>query len=271
MSIVSKDLPRKANQTKDKIEKVITSKPFNEIGKTIISPDYADRSTWYYSSVRVTGETATDSGDQTNYTFASGKTLINLDNISDRHLLSDKKIVVYEDSVEVSDYIIDYSTNTIVFDSQRSGSPTITVDYDYENGSKFVVTADTNKILKIGYVETQFTEGAALNDDLVFQAVLNNAATGNTDYVVVEMEYKRAADFLNRSNHGTSLVPFGEVTKNVNICPWNYTSGYTILPVGTDTDATKHEFNKLVVFLRNDIPYNSEVATATFYCIEEDI
>ena len=275
--------PKKVQQSKDGFTKVVAEKSYKDGAQTVVSPDYGNKATWYFDTTAVTDEIAVDSGDQITYDFASDKVVLNLKKVTDRLEWSDKEVstTVWDGASEVTptpDHNVvlpasGVNGGQIVFTSGIDASYDVKVSYHTPNSSCYELTANTGKQLLVDYVETQFTIGLDITDVMVAEFVLNNPNTGNTDYVVGFLEYHSAADFLNISNHGITIKAFGDLTKDVNILPWNYVVGYTLKPVGdATTDPANREFNKIKIYLKNDVPFgDAEIATATFYCKEEDL
>lgn len=276
----SKSVPRKVDRAKDGMKKVIPAKSYAESSKSFVSPDFSDRTTWFFESTRVADEIATDFGDQTTYTFAPDDYVINLNKITDREDYKgsgsiDCTIVVkVNDVVQNSGYSVTFAAaNTkgasIVFDSALSGGDVVKVTYSKENGSAFILSAASGKQILLSYVETQFSAGSVFNDTLVFELI---ADLGGGDMVLGKTEYITAQDFLNKGNHGSQLKAFGSLSKDVNIFPWNYLTGFKLKPSSEAVNPAVNEFHKIKMYLKNNTPYTScEVATGTFYCLIEDL
>lgn len=267
-----------APKSKDGTAIFTERKSFKDSSRSFVTPDYSDKSTWYFDAARITDETASTS-DQITYVFGSDRIVINLDRISDRNDWQTRKVEVKKNSVVItSGFSIAYNDaspqqSRLVFTSANAPEDVILVSYSYAQSSKFELSPAAGKIIKFAYVETQFSVGTVLSDRLRFELVLNNTSTGNTDYVAGFYEYYNAKDYMNKGNHGFVVAPFGELTKDIIVLPWDYQSGYTLKPVGDDTtNPSNGEFNKIKIYLKNDIPYtNTEIATGTFYCFYENI
>lgn len=268
-------------KTTEGLNKLATVKSYEDTSTSFVSCNFAAerRDSWFYNATEVVDEVATTS-DDTTYSFGSAagsKEVINERYVTDRKRFLGKFVSVKKNDVAItSGFTVNHAAKTIVFDSANSGSDVVRVSYSYESGSLFELVADSGKVLRLDYVETQFSQGCAFNDTLRFELILNNAATGNQDYMVGYEEYQTAADFLSKGNHGSVLGAFGELEIDVNVFPWDYLSGYTIYPVGTVCDPYKNQFNKIKMYLVNDLGYGSEtkpceIATGTFYCFVEDL
>lgn len=276
----SKSLAKKKKYIKDGITKTAPVKSYAESSKSFVSPDFANRCSWFFESTRVTDETATDFGDQTTYTFAPNDYVINLNMVTDREdykgsgTIDCTIVVKVNDVVQSSGYSITFpAVNTkgasVVFDSALSGGDVVKVTYSKEAGSAFEVVAASGKQILLDYVETQFSAGATFNDTLVFELI---ADFGGGDVVLGKTEYITAQDFLNKGNHGSQLKAFGGLTTDVNVFPWNYLTGFTIKPYAESVNPANNEFHKIKMYLKNNTPYTDcEIATGTFYCLIEDL
>ncbi len=254
------------------MREVIIKKSYSESSRSFVSPNFSDKTSWFCDATVVTDEIATTS-DDTIYDFATSKDVIDFDAITDREDYPDRELKVKKNDVEITTgFTVDYQTNKITFGSANQGSDVIKVTYAYANSSCFELTASAGKYIELSYVETQFSEGTTINDYLIFELILNNATTSDTNVVAGKTEYRTAKDYLNKGNHGTILNPFGELTKKVNVFPWNYMTGFTIKPIGEEVNPAENEFNKIKMYLKNDTPYtNCEIGTATFYCLIRDL
>lgn len=281
-NIVTKNREKKKEFVRDGHKKVATVKSYQESSTSFVSCNYSEtrRDSWFYNATEVSNEITTTSDNiQYNFGTASGsKQIINQKYVTDRKRYASKMAVVKKNDVVItSGFSIDYENKQINFDVSNDPLDIIKISYAYENGSMFELVSEPGKLLRLDYVETQFTQGCSFNDSLRFELILNNDSTGNTDVVLGYEEYQTAQDFLSKGNHGTELKAFGELTKAINIFPWNYLSGYTIKPVGDNTtDPTKNEFNKIKMYLVNDQGYGDinnpcEIATGTFYCFVESL
>jgi len=270
----SKNLKKLEKWAKDGKPRTVITKSFSDSSKSFVTPDFSDKSTWFYSAIEVDDEIAIDSGDQIIYTFASGKTVIDLDKITNRDDWKSKGIIVKKNDIEITTgFSVNCSSKQIIFDSANQGSDIIKVSYSYENGSTYILTADSGKVLNMNTVEAQFSAGVTFNDILRYELILNNPSTSDTDVIAKIMDYKSPQDFLNISNGGRVLEPFGGFTSKINIFFWDYLTGFILKPVGdATTNPYKNEFNKLRISLIQDEPYtNCEIATATMYCKIEDL
>jgi len=264
--------------SKDGFSILTERKSFKDSSRSFVTPDFSDKSTWYYDAARITDEVGFTS-DNTAYIFGADKVVIDLSRISDRNDWQSRKIIVKKNDIVITaGFTISLNESSpqqssIIFDNTNDSEDVIKVTYSYAQTSKFELTPAAGKKISFAYVETQFTVGTILTDILRFELVLNNPNTGNADYVAGFYEYCSAKDYMNKGNHGAVVSPFGELTKDVIVLPWDYQSGYTLKPVGdATTNPASGEFNKIRIYLKQDLPYTEcELATGTFYCFIEDL
>jgi hypothetical protein len=256
----------------------------------VISVNWCDKCSWYETSVKVTDEALTDSGD--GLTFNSAHTswidmkhgrLTDEDNI----LASNPtKWVVTAKSDGVTkaespmlttsaDYQVDYPLGKITFNSSQAGK-TILATYWYGVSGQFTVKPLPGKKIKILYVEVQFSKNIVLNDTMIFQAFGYAGVFAPqyvpTPYAATDLvplqpanKYKRASDFVNESNGCYPLNPaFGGADRglqnDVITLPWKYL---------TRTDLISAAGMEIRVGMENNVPHTGELGTATFYCISE--
>lgn len=267
-SAANSNAKRYLSRSPDDLPLVTNIKNFSWNSINRVTHDFADKRTWYYSSVGLTDEPCANSLDHTTYALPSG--LICPDLISDRDLLgSTYNWTVKKNGSTVTNFTTDYAAHSITFDSANLDTDEITVTGKIQNGSVYDLEPHAGKYFLVDYIEIQVSVDSTFNDTISFELILNNATTANTDVVVGKTTFKNAKDFLNKSNYGNSFPKFGELTKSVVILPWNFVTGYKLYPAGTIVDPHKNEFNKLRSRMINNSPItNCEIATATFYCYE---
>lgn len=264
-----------APKSKEGLPLFFATKSFADQSRSFVTPDYCKRQSWYYDVTKVVDEVAS-TVDNTNFDFALAKTIIHLKWVTDRNEYADRGVFVkVNDVAQTTGFSIIYNTSgksTIAFSSPRDPSDVIKVSYSTPNSSLFELVSSPGKVLRVNYVESQFSAGAVLNDTMRYELILNTPLTGNTDVVVGSVEYQTAADYYNKADLGVVTPPFGELTRDVITFPWNYQTGFIIKPVGDPTtDPTKGEFNKVKIFLKNDEPVtNCDIATGTIFCLVED-
>jgi hypothetical protein len=125
----------------------------------------------------------------------------------------------------------------------------------------------------VHHIELQFgVDHTAWANPMQFVLGVNYAATGNTDYPAKVFTYRRMADILNKANLGTEVPQCGELGAKSYQIPFDYISGFTMVPKGTTPDATKNTVNYLNLNMKYDLPIpGTALATASFYIFEEDL
>lgn len=259
---------------------ILRQKTFGEKSKTFVTPDFSDKRTWYYDTTAHVDEVLTTS-DNTTYNVANAP-IIEPRLFTARKDYSNHYPVVKKNDVVISSgFSIDYINGQVIFDQANAGSDSIKLSYSSPISSCYELIAQAGKKLLLNHVECQISKGAVLpvNDYMLFEAIYNGPAVpamgipANTDVVIDSFQYHTANDFINESNKGYMIEPFGALTKSVVVIPWEYMSGRIIKPVGdATTDISKSEFNKLRVKMNSDSLITScEIATASLYCWIESL
>lgn len=247
-------------------------------GLVIVSHNWADRTTWYSQSERVTGQVLTDSGDGLTFTspdefwidLTHGK-LYREDLVS-----AGKTPKIYVDSVQKTertpfaesggDFTIDYREGTVTFASSQSGK-TITADYSKENGSAFVIAPLPGKRLWLERSEVQFASNVVINDTIHFQPwAYNPYDPPNKVPVDNPTSYKVARDFVDEAcGCYPKVAAFGGTVRGLQndhiVFPFNYV---------LVKDLKSSYGVEIRVWLENDQEFGGEFATATFYCTSYD-
>lgn len=291
LSRQNKVLPRT-----DDGKEVVTVWPTEGSKITFYTPNWADRTTWFYRAERVVDEEAIcdDPGTYTTYSV-SHQNLIDAyhGKISGEDFLTDAqgntyRVTVKVDDVEAverdphygtgGDYTIDYVAGTITFLSALEETNIITVTYHYENGSEWVLAPEPGKVLKIRKVEVQFSQDLVLTDSILFQpygpveiwapSLVDNpypAGTmlplGNPDVL------KTINDYINDANGAFPSIPAigGDGWRGTqvptHIFQWDYQ---------TVTDVRSSLGVEVRIKLQHDAPFGGSCTTATFYCLAED-
>jgi hypothetical protein len=164
----------------------------------LFSQNFCDKRTWFSTSTRVTGAAMTDSGDGLTFNLTGGeKVLVDVchGRVSEGHKLKDTySEKVYVDGVLMTehkpddvfsfdvngdevhdfasgngDYGLDYLTGDVTFKTSQAGK-TVTIDYSEVNDSKWYITPAAGKRIELISAELQFSVGARMNSDFVFQA-----------------------------------------------------------------------------------------------------
>jgi len=255
---------------------------YSKDGVKRISVDMCDKRSWWLEAELRTSQGLIDSGDRTKYYFNSQDVVTDHFN-SQRGSSAPRPLNIYvggQLKTEWTDYEVNFrkpytSENNleVIFSEQLPVDSVVTSDFYEATTSDYILTPDTGYMIKLKYVELQISEGAILNDAILFEPGVNYAATGNTDYYPQGKGtiYYRAHDFINSNTEVMVGRPFGELTVPFNVLPEQYLTGYLVFPRGIEP-AGKNSFNLLRCRLKNNRPItNCEIATATFYCTQEDL
>lgn len=204
----------------DKALKVSNVKPEGS-STLLISHDYCDRTTWWSESVRVTNEEL--SADESFLTYTSDHQYwIDLEHgkvmYEDRYAPTYKPHI-YVDNVEVTEgFSIDYRAGTITFTSSQENK-VITADYSYENGSNWIITANSGKILKLLGTEVKFAKNCVLDSgqQIIYQIFANETP------VISPIYYKSVKDFVISTMGTICVVPaFGNMQNDGIVLPFSY-------------------------------------------------
>lgn len=160
--------------------------------------DFADKTTWYGESVRVTGQALSDDGAGTVWSFPHQ----NLIDLVHGKVYTEEKAVtgapgghgyavkVYVDGVEKSPrapfatsggfYEVNYALGKVTFYESQAGK-TVTADYSYAAGSTWTLKANAGKVVRVEHAEVQFSE------DCTFEDTIRMAAWGLVDVFAPEL------------------------------------------------------------------------------------
>lgn len=266
---------------------------------TVISPNWCDPTTWYYSAAHVGHDTATPttSGSvyqlthstviDTNHGKITGEdNLLDSEGRSFRVMVSgtvsgtDYNYTEVDPHTGAGDYTLDYDTGEITFSPALAQDATVMACYHRENGSTFVFSPTAGKSLMIKDVEVQFSEDIDLTDSVLFQAygpidvfapylLISNGGPypSGTKIPLKTTKYKTMIDFVNEANGALPAIPKlgGEswrgLPDRIHVFPWRYQA---MTALNSSIGMEVH------IKLEHDIPFGGSVATATFYCLSED-
>jgi len=264
---------------------------------TAITPNWTDKTTWYFKSIKVSGQTLVDSGDHTNYDSPTGKCWI--DNYhgkySDEDFITTEegyvpRLKVYVDDVEKTeqdphdgyggDFIVDYRNSRVTFLTPLSESETITVDTYEVNGSDWILRPQSGKKLKIVSTEVQFSSNISIKDSVTFQpyGLVDVFApqytptpypSGTKIPLGNPTIYKSQIDYINEANGSKPPIPattcqtptWRDLDVDVITYPWNYQAV---------TEIFGNYGMEILVKLQHDVELGGSLATATFYCLSYD-
>lgn len=271
----------------------VTIWPTEGAKANFITPNWCDRTTWYYRAVRVVDEVispkvagvyTTYKASHVNFIDSYHGKLTAEDYLQDAQGNSYRAVVKVNDAVKVEqdphvgsggDYTVDYALGEVTFLSALTANDQVKVTYHYENGSEWVLRPEPGKILKIKTVEVQFSTDIVLTDSVVFQPYgpVDVRAPGLTPdpYPPGTMlplgnpdVYKTMLDYVNDSNGSYVTLPkmggpgWRGMVEAAQIFRWDYQAV-------TDMVASKGVETRIK--LAHDIPFQGWMATATFYCL----
>ena len=248
---------------------------------TMATPNFCDKTTWYYDSTRVTAETMTDSGD--GLTFTSANTdWINLYS----GLVFEEDVLIQEgpytievevDSTPVTmidplypagggDYSVDFEAGTITFESSQTGN-IVTVTYSYATTSVWALVPDPGKAIDIEIVEAQFSSNIDFMDSVDFEIWGYNPEDLPNKIMYGITTYKGIRNFVDEALGSYPVIPAigGTGTRATTSPIYGFPFRY-----GTIRRLSSAQGVELRVRLRNDIEFGGEHATATFYCTVRD-
>lgn len=258
---------------------VVSMFPTEGTRTTIITPNWCDRTTWYQQATRVIDATPTGGLiafqlAHTNIVDTYHGKITGEDFLKDASNNSYRVVVKVNDVIKAEqdphvgsggDYVIDYTTGIITFQSTLNANDVVKVTYHYAGSSEFVIKPATGKLLKIRRAEVQFSDNIVLTDSVRFQLYIGGAPYG--DAVV----YKTMMDYINEANGSLpSIQSLGvpqqgsnwrAMTTPVVTFPWDYTAM---------TELKSSIGMEIRIKLEHDVPFDGDVATATFYCLSEN-
>lgn len=279
--------------------KVVTNKNYELPSITAVSINYANKRTWWFGSTRTTLETVTPDGTGTIYTLAAGGEIINIYELTEGDVQTawydpnGYRVRVYKNSSELvgreygfesgstaanttgshaDAYTVNYQTGVVTFDNSQTGH-TIEVSYSKPVTGNFKLSPPTGKLWRIHHIELQFgVDHTAWTNPMQFVMGVNYSATGNNDVAAKTYTYRGIADILNKANLGTAVPACGELTADLYQIPFDYISGFNLVPRGTTPDPAKNTVNYLELKMKYDLTIpGTQLATASFYIFEETL
>ncbi len=267
--------------THDEMMVVSSEKP--EGGRlTIVTPNFCDKTTWYFASEKQTALSLTDSGDHTTYND-SGDTAPWIDNFHGKYFKEDfletsagdvPRMVVYvngDPKTESSphndegDYSVDYDAGTVTFAEALAAEDVVTADVWKVTTSNFIYGPNSGKVVKLDSVEIQVAEDVAMTDTIVYQNYVynpydlpNRVPYGDPD------RYKTMWDLISESNRAypqmhPSLTPvpaWRNPSMKINTLVWDFKA---TIEMPSSVGAQVH------MCLEHDVPFTGTLATVTLY------
>lgn len=245
---------------------------------TQITFNWADKTTWYYHSIRVVDEVATcqNSGTWSQYAVASGNMIDTYHGKSSQEdYLKDMNSNSFRVSVKVDDvpvteqdphygsggdYVVNYASGTLAFNSPLTGTSVVKVTYHYATDSEFVLKPTAGKKLMIRRAEVQFSRDTIINDTVRFQLYIAGNPYGDATC------YKAMMDYINEANGAFPVIPavggpgWRGNLQDVVTFPWDYLAM---------TELKSSIAMEVRIKLEHDAPMGGTTATAAFYCLSE--
>lgn len=252
--------------------------------------NFADKTTWFNDSVRITTQSLSNSGD--NLLF-SGSHPYWIDmthgKVFDEDALSEDvshgySVVVTVDGTPKTerapfansggDYTVNYRSGTVTFANVTTGS--VLCSYSYASGSTWVLRPYPNKALDIEQAEAQFSLDCVMKDTIHFsiygnagyyapELVASATLQAEDKILLEETKYKTIFQMVDEALGSYPAIPklgsFNNGRMNNNPV---YGFPFTYNAIRRLLDGNGVE---LRVYLENDQEYEGERATATFYCV----
>lgn len=241
----------------------------------VISHNWCDKCTWYEESVKVTNETLQDSGDgltfisqndywiDLNHGRLSKEDFIKSGYLPEVKVDGVKKIERPAFSDSGGDFEIDYKNGTVTFFEAQTG--TVSVTYHYAQGSRFTIAPNNGKILRMERAEVQFSKNIDMNDSVCFEIWAYNPSDPPNKIMVSPADvFKTVRDFIDDATGCYPEIPaFGGTKRGLSyphvVLPFNYR---------TVRDLKSSQGLEVRIRLENNVPFDGEFATITFYCTE---
>lgn len=272
---IANSIPFVGLKNEDSIN-LISSEPRTGKELILVTHNFCDPTTWYTDSVRIENDALIDSGD--GYSWTSSH--INWIDMTHGKLFDEDSIILevehnYTVIIKVDgyekqqrepffnnggDYDVNYETGTITFFENQAGKNVIAT-YSYENGSTWKLIPLEGKRIDIEQAEAQFSSDVILNDSIVFDIYVYNPFDLPNKVLYNRAIYKKMTNFIDEAIGSFPVVPAigGPIRGTANSVygfPFRY---------GTVRKILASQGVELHVKLKNDIPFDGEFATATFY------
>lgn len=278
---------------------IVSTWPTEGSRKTVITANWADKSTWYYDSAYVEADLTTPTVSGTAYqlsnttvvdtvhgkitgegslTRADGKPF--LVSVSGTVSGTTNVFTEVDPHTGVGDFTLDYTTGTLTF------NPTIDIDtevratYCTPTSSTFIFGPTPGKTLMVKDVEVQFSMNLEITDTVTFEAygfvdvfaphlLQSNGGPLPSGYKIPlsKTTYKTMMDYVNEASGSLPVITklggtsWRGMPDDVVVFPWNY-QAMTALSSAAGMEVR--------IKLEHDIPFEGDVATVTFYCLSED-
>lgn len=264
---------------------------------TLVSPDWCNACTWYYSSVRVENEALTTSD---NLTYASVHTTwIDLrdGNLTNGHRLGDAyNVVVTVNGSPVThsnrgnvggDYTIDAAAGTITFRSALNPGDVVLATYSYMQDSTWVIAPEPEKAILVTGVEVQFATNVELTNAAIFELIGNvevfapalSTTNGGplppgTKIPLSTSQYHTMDNYIEEARGALPTIPQlgGSGWRGMSAAAYTFVWPYTNMNGQPITLKSSHGM-AIRISLSEHTPFVGSRATATIYStiVDEDM
>jgi hypothetical protein len=261
-----------------------------------LTPNWCDKTTWYFTSVKVTDETLTDSGNLTTFTSAHtfwidlhhGKVTqeqrINGTNYG--ITLKVNGVTKTENSLDAQngDYSVNYVAGTVTFNAALQGGDVVTATYNYATDSIWKVLPASGKKVSIRAVEVQFSLDIELTDTAIFemrglvevfapQLLDTNGGPypAGTKIPIQSNKYPRMHNYIDEAQQAYPDIPalggagWRGMQQAMHLFRWPYTDSF-----GQYVEVKSSLGMELWIYLENHSPFGGERAVATLYARSDD-
>lgn len=276
-------------------KKILVVEPRTDVfNPTLITPDWCDKTTWYYESIRVTNEQLVHVQDDQVYSSANpfwidlrdGK-LTQSEGIwpTYRPVVRVDNVVQVLNSTEQQNGNYDYNAETgvVTFNQPLTPGAVVTADYSYGSSSLWKVIPLPGRKLSIRAVEIQFSKDIEITTAAIFAVhgpidvfaphlLQSNGGPfpSGTKIPLRVNRYDRMYNFIDEAQHSYPDIPalggnsWRGMSQPMHIFRWPYTGAY-----GTPTVLDANKGMELHVSLENNIPYAGTRAIVTLYTRSE--
>lgn len=249
------------------------------LGSEVIytTPNYCDKTTWYYSSVRIQDETLTDSVDGLIWT-SGNKFWVDMTHgkIFDEDTYASEidhkyAVIVTVDGVTMTqrdpfatdggDYDVDYQIGQITFFQSQSGK-SILCSYSFAKESEWTIIPDRGFYIDMEKAKIQWSDDLKMNDCIDFEVWAYDPDDLPNKKRYALTTYKKMDNFLDEADAFFShIAPAGGDIRGIQKNRYGITFRY-----GTIRRLLSSQGAELRIKLKNNIMFNGERATGTFFC-----
>jgi hypothetical protein len=145
-----------------------------------ISQNWCDKTTWWYSSIKVTDEVATTTDPERKIWKVVHPFMIDVchGKLTGERTLTSHRVAVTVGGVAkteqdphhgTGDYVVDYAAGTLTFTDAIADGVSPLVSYHYENGSTWIIKPTAGETWRLKGAESQFSDDVIMNDAMVYE------------------------------------------------------------------------------------------------------